>query len=276
MYNGDRYYSNDPRRGDPYSQRHQDPYSHHHHQQPQHHSQYSPQHQYHPQQYISHTNVNYGGPNQGDMDIAKTFDHEPFRHTDPKYKCLCNKMHVKQGCRFILAFLVGIVVLGILLLILNWNVGTWTTFILHAILLVGVIACAFALFVAMKSEKENLLLPVAGIAALGALISLIFFIFTLWSLIDPSGTTGQLVNNFVVNQNASQTEDFGLNENRDEIQTVSAVSMVLSLLGIAASIWVAFVVYKYFKYLKDMKFARNPKNQVHIEINDINKKGAKQ
>uniref|UniRef100_A0A8R1E070 Uncharacterized protein n=1 Tax=Caenorhabditis japonica TaxID=281687 RepID=A0A8R1E070_CAEJA len=221
-----------------------------------------------------HTNVHYGGP-YGDMDIAKTFDHEPFRHTDPKYKCLCNKMHVKQGCKCILAFLVAVVVIAALLLILNWNIGTWTTVIIHAILLLGVIACAAALFLAMKSEKENLLLPVAGIAALGALVSLIFFIFTIWSLIDPSGVTGKLVNNFVVSQNASMTEDQGLEANREEIQVVSAVSVVLSLAGIAASIWVAFVVYKYYKYLKDMKFARVPKNQIHIEISDL-KKGINQ
>ncbi|CAI2355867.1 unnamed protein product [Caenorhabditis sp. 36 PRJEB53466] len=221
-----------------------------------------------------HTNVHYGGPT-GDMDIAKTFDHEPFRHTDPKYKCLCNKMHVKQGCKCILAFLVAVVIIGILLLFLNWNIGTWTTVILHFILLLGVIACAAALFLAMKSEKEKLLLPVAGIAAFGALISLIFFIFTIWSLIDPSGVTGQLVNNFVVSQNSSLTEDQGLEENREEIQAVSAVSVVLSLVGIAASIWVAFVVYKYYMYLKDMKFARVPKNQVHIEITDL-KKGINQ
>ncbi|CAA93649.1 MARVEL domain-containing protein [Caenorhabditis elegans] len=221
-----------------------------------------------------HTNVQYGGP-ASDMDIAKTFDHEPFRHTDPKYKCLCNKMHVKQGCKCILAFLVIVVIIAALLLILNWNIGTWTTLIIHAILLLGVIACAGALFLAMKTEKENLLLPVAGIAVLGAIVSIVFLVFTIWSLIEPSGVTGQLVNNFVVSQNASMTDDQGLEENREDIQTVSAISVVLSLAGLAASLWVAFVVYKYYMYLKDMKFARVPKNQVHIEITDL-KKGINQ
>ncbi|CAB3400720.1 unnamed protein product [Caenorhabditis bovis] len=219
---------------------------------------------------ITHSHIQYGR-NPQDMDIAKTFDHEPFRHTDPKYKCLCNKMHVKQGCKFILGFLIAVVIIGALLLILNWNVGTWTTFVIHCLLLLGVLACAFALFIAMKAEKEKLLLPVAGIAAFGALVSIVFFVFTLWSLIDPSGTTGKLVNNFVVSQNNTASADFGLAENRGDIQAVSAVTMVLSLLGLAASIWVAFVVYKYSMYLKDMKFARVPKNQVHIEITDLKK-----
>ncbi|PIC20419.1 hypothetical protein B9Z55_025627 [Caenorhabditis nigoni] len=227
-----------------------------------------------------HTNVHpnvhhYGGPPPRDMDIAKTFDHEPFRHTDPKYKCLCNKMHVKQGCKCILAFLVIVVIIAALLLILNWNIGTWTTFIIHAILLIGVIACAVALLLAMKTEKEKLLLPVAGIAVLGAIISIIFLAFTIWSLIDPSGPTGRLVNNFVVSQNETQTEDQGLEENREEIETISAITIVVALAAFAASIWVAFVVYKYYMYLKDMKFARVPKNQVHIEITDL-KKGINQ
>lgn len=88
----------------------------------------------------------------------------------------------QQGCKCILAFLVIVVIIAALLLILNWkwvffvysfpqnlifsvfSIGTWTTLIIHAILLLGVIACAGALFLAMKTEKENLLLPVAGIA----------------------------------------------------------------------------------------------------------------
>uniref|UniRef100_A0A1I7TNC3 MARVEL domain-containing protein n=1 Tax=Caenorhabditis tropicalis TaxID=1561998 RepID=A0A1I7TNC3_9PELO len=223
-----------------------------------------------------HTNVHYGGPaSVPDMDIAKTFDHEPFRHSDPKYKCLCNKMHVKQGCKCILAFLVIVIIVTALLLILNWNIGTWTTLIIHAILLIGIIACAFALFLAMKTEKEKLLLPVAGIAVLGAIISIIFLAFTIWSLIDPTGPTGQLVNNFVVSQNGSMTENQELYENREDIQTISAITIVIALAALAASIWVAFVVYKYYMYLKDMKFARVPKNQVHIEITDL-KKGINQ
>ncbi|EFP03585.1 hypothetical protein GCK72_025385 [Caenorhabditis remanei] len=222
-----------------------------------------------------HTTVHpYGGPTR-DMDIAKTFDHEPFRHTDPKYKCLCNKMHVKQGCKCILAFLIIVAIIAALLLILNWNIGTWTTLIIHAILLLGIIACAFALVLAMKTEKEKLLLPVAGIAILGAIISIVFLVFTIWSLIDPSGATGQLVNNFVVSQNASHTDDQGLHENREEIETISAITLVIALAALAASLWVAFVVYKYYMYLKDMKFARVPKNQVHIEITDL-KKGINQ
>lgn len=229
-----------------------------------------------PRIYHTHTNVHYGGPRSvPDMDIAKTFDHEPFRHTDPKYKCLCNKMHVKQGCKCILAFLVVVIIIAALLLILNWNIGTWTTLIIHAILLLGVIACAAALFLAMKTEKEKLLLPVAGIAVLGAIVSIIFLAFTIWSLIDPTGVTGQLVNNFVVSQNGSMTEDQELYENREDIQTISAITIVIALAALAASLWVAFVVYKYYMYLKDMKFARVPRNQVHIEIVDL-KKGIKQ
>lgn len=218
-----------------------------------------------------HTNVVHYGRPPGDMDIAKTFDHEPFRRTDPKYKCLCNKMHVEQGCKCVLGFLIIVALIVALLLILNWNIGTWTTLIIHAILLLGIIACAAALFLAMKTEKEKLLLPVAGIAVLGALISIVFLVFTIWSLIDPSGVTGQLVNNFVVSQNASMTDDQGLYENREEIETVSAITIVISLAALAASLWVAFVVYKYYVYLKDMKFARVPRNQVHIEITDMKK-----
>lgn len=50
---------------------------------------------------------------------------------------------------------------------------------------------------------------------LGAIVSIVFLVFTIWSLIEPSGVTGQLVNNFVVSQNASMTDDQGLEENRE-------------------------------------------------------------
>ena len=88
------------------------------------------------------------------------------------------------------------------------------------------------------------------------------------------------MNNFVVSQNASHTDDQGLHENREgtceivckyvytriffsEIETISAITLVIALAALAASLWVAFVVYKYYMYLKDMKFARVPKNQVN-------------
>uniref|UniRef100_A0A1I7X4M0 ZP domain-containing protein n=1 Tax=Heterorhabditis bacteriophora TaxID=37862 RepID=A0A1I7X4M0_HETBA len=36
------------------------------------------------------------------MDIAATFDEEPFRHSDDKYKCCCNTIHCRQGCKYLL------------------------------------------------------------------------------------------------------------------------------------------------------------------------------
>ncbi|CAD6187519.1 unnamed protein product [Caenorhabditis auriculariae] len=201
-----------------------------------------------------------------DMDIAATFDHEPFRHTDEKYKCLCNRMHCKQGCRYIFIFLIVVIVVGLILLAVNYNHGTWATFILHSVILVGIGLCAATLFLAMKTEKEKMLLPVVGLAVLGAVVALIFFFFCIWTLFDPVGESGKIVNNFVMTHNNTLQKDYGLEENRDDIQTVSAFGVVLSLLGLAASIWVAFVVYKYYMYLRDMKRARNPKTQV-VQVN---------
>ncbi|PAV88978.1 hypothetical protein WR25_14937 [Diploscapter pachys] len=205
------------------------------------------------------------------MDIAATFDHEPFRHMASKYRCLCNRMHSKQGTRYLGYLLVAIFIIGLALMALNIYHGTWPTLGLHVFVLIGIFLVAICIILAMKTEKELLLLPAVLLCIIGVLVGLVFLIVSIWSLIDPQSDPAKVVNNFVVSSNQTLVDDNGLSENRGSIQVVSAVGAALSLLGIAICIWVAIVLFKYYTYLRDMKRARNPRNEVHYEVSTIKK-----
>ena len=80
--------------------------------------------------------------------------------------------------------------------------------------LIGIFLVAICIILAMKTEKELLLLPAVLLCIIGVLVGLFFLIVSIWSLIDPQSDPAKVVNNFVVSSNQTSVEDNGLSENR--------------------------------------------------------------
>ncbi|CAI4226966.1 unnamed protein product [Auanema sp. JU1783] len=202
------------------------------------------------------------------MDIASTFDREPFRHTDPKYKCLCGLSHVKKGTMYIAAACATIVSIFLIGILLDFEDQTWTCIIASSLVFAVTIAAVFLIFLAKKKENEKFLLPFLALMVLYMVVAVAVVICGIWSLIDPE--SGPFKGTILHPTNGTLAGDADESLSHHTGQTVtSAFFIVASLIIVALAIWFIFVVYKYYIYIKDMKNARNPQNVVYHEVNTL-------
>ncbi|CEF63393.1 Hypothetical protein SRAE_1000165500 [Strongyloides ratti] len=181
---------------------------------------------------------------------TKIVDVNPFYYNNPKYKCLCQKVHIKVGTySFAYLTIFAYIVISILAWILGIHifVSVGTT-----ILAIFGIITSLLLIYSVKKEKRLFSVPYLIFCVISSILLATFTILCIFTILNRNNEN---IKNFLY----PGQENHKLNESQDDYILINlTIFIVIALSFLLFTIWAFFIVFRTYKFIGDILIARRP------------------
>uniref|UniRef100_A0A0K0DYJ6 MARVEL domain-containing protein n=1 Tax=Strongyloides stercoralis TaxID=6248 RepID=A0A0K0DYJ6_STRER len=180
-----------------------------------------------------------------------------FQHYDPKYKCMCESLHVAQG-GIIICSLSALSILSMVLIIV-FQKEYHLKYIIPELLILTIEAVAvFFLFKGLSEKKSKLILPFLILLIIGIFGLTTLCIFSIIVAIKPDNNAGNLLTSLTL-ENFSEFFSDDDYTKKDEIShSLSVIRMIAIFIAITTFFliilesWFVWTLYKVYIYFKDI------------------------
>uniref|UniRef100_A0A0K0FNK6 Uncharacterized protein n=1 Tax=Strongyloides venezuelensis TaxID=75913 RepID=A0A0K0FNK6_STRVS len=181
---------------------------------------------------------------------TKIVEINPFCYNDPKYKCLCSKIHIKVGTYFF-AYLTILAYIAAAVLAWVFDVQSILCISITILAAIAVVASLLLIY-GVKKEKRQLFLPYLIFCVLSIIVLAIFTVLCLVFIINRDNDD---VKNFLYPNHSSEKTK---KEQHENLLTNLSILITIALLFLFITIWGFFIVFRTYKFIGDILVARKP------------------
>uniref|UniRef100_A0A0N5BKQ6 Uncharacterized protein n=1 Tax=Strongyloides papillosus TaxID=174720 RepID=A0A0N5BKQ6_STREA len=191
---------------------------------------------------------------------TKIVEINPFCYNDPKYKCLCQKVHIKVGT-YIFAYLTILAYITAAVLAWVFEVQSILCISITVLAAIAVVASLLLIY-GVKKEKRQLFLPYLIFCVLSIIVLAVFTVLCLIFIINRDNED---VKNFLYPNHGNEEIK---KEQHENLLSNLAILITIALSFLFITIWAFFIVFRTYKFIGDILLARKP-IRVKKNINSI-------
>uniref|UniRef100_A0A0K0FYZ3 Uncharacterized protein n=1 Tax=Strongyloides venezuelensis TaxID=75913 RepID=A0A0K0FYZ3_STRVS len=180
-----------------------------------------------------------------------------FQHYDPKYKCMCESLHVAQG-GIIICSLSALSILSMVLIIVFQKEYHLKYIIPELVVLTIEAIAVFFLFKGLSEKKSKLILPFLILLIIGIFGLTTLCIFSIIVAIKPDNDVGNLLTSLTLENFSEFFSDDDYTKKDEMSHSLSVIRMIAIFITITTFFliilesWFVWTLYKVYIYFKDI------------------------